>query len=362
MVTVEVGLNERSYPIYIGANVLADKLSLNSLVKGHQALVVTNQSIADLYLPQVMQTLQHSTLQQIDTLILPEGEAYKTLDTIGLIYDHLLHHNHQRTTQIVALGGGVIGDMAGFAAATYQRGVAFIQVPTTLLAQVDSSVGGKTGVNHPMGKNMIGAFHQPRGVVIDTTTLTTLPKREISAGLAEIIKYGLLGDKTFLRWLHASAPQLLALEPDFIAQAVAHSCQMKANIVEADERETGQRALLNLGHTFGHAIESQMGYGQWLHGEAVGLGLLLATDLSARLGFITQLQVKWVEEILNAFHLPTRIPQAMTHQLFWQAMRRDKKVENKKIRFILLESIGKACIKDSIETSLVDETLSAYSE
>jgi len=356
---LNVELGARTYPIHIGSGLLEDPSVLKSVISGQQVMIVTNQTIAQYYLQPLLTCLSQSNLQTLDTCLLPEGEAFKTLETVNSIYSQLLEAGHTRQTQLIALGGGVIGDMTGFAAATYQRGVDFIQIPTTLLAQVDSSVGGKTGVNHLLGKNMIGAFYQPRGVIIDTDTLATLPRREISAGLAEVVKYALLGDETFLEWIEANAAGLVALDTQVIAHAITRSCRMKADIVAQDEHESGIRALLNLGHTFGHAIESHLGYGQWLHGEAVGLGLLMAADLSWRLGAITQVDVIRVRKILDTLHLPTVRPDAMTSDDFIRYMSRDKKVINQKLRFIVFKSIGDAIIIDDVPMSILDATLKA---
>lgn len=357
LVSVTVGLDKRSYPIHIGSGLLTDDAMVKSAVTGTQVMLVTNDTVAKLYLEPVLSILQTLGLQKLDTCILPDGEIHKTLDSIQMIYTSLLEAGHNRQTQLIALGGGVIGDMTGFAAATYQRGVDFVQIPTTLLAQVDSSVGGKTGVNHPLGKNMIGAFYQPQCVLIDTATLASLPAREISAGLAEIVKYALLGDESFLEWIEAHAADLCALEPEVISHAIARSCRMKAEIVAADELEIGERALLNLGHTFGHAVESFTGYGSWLHGEAVGLGLLMACDLSARLGYLPVDDVDRVRQLLIQLNLPVKPPAHMTPADFLQYMARDKKVKDQKMRFILLKSIGHAFIADDVPRSLLDATL-----
>ncbi|MGB8144932.1 MAG: 3-dehydroquinate synthase, partial [Chromatiaceae bacterium] len=300
--SIQVALGDRAYPIHIGQQLLADPGWYQPHIRGRQVMVVTNVTVAPLYLTQVEQALAGYQVAQV---ILPDGEQYKTLEVWNRIFDGLLGNRFGRDCTLIAMGGGVVGDMAGFAAACYQRGVAFIQVPTTLLAQVDSSVGGKTGVNHPLGKNMIGAFHQPRAVIIDTDTLNTLPDREIAAGLAEVIKYGLIRDPAFFGWLEDRMPALLARDSEALAEAIERSCQNKAEVVAADEREAGQRALLNLGHTFGHAIETGMGYGTWLHGEAVGAGMCLAADLSHRLGWLAADDLVRARALIAAAGLPT---------------------------------------------------------
>lgn len=357
--SLSLGLDQRSYPIHIGHGLLQHRASIQAAITSSQVMIVTNQAIATIYLQPLLDILRTFDLQKLDTCILPEGESFKTMATLETLYTHLLQSGHNRQTQLVALGGGVIGDMTGFAAATYQRGVDFIQLPTTLLAQVDSSVGGKTGVNHPLGKNMIGAFYQPKSVIIDTNTLKTLPKREVRAGLAEVVKYALLGDEPFLGWIEAHVQSLLALEEQTIAHAIAHSCRMKADIVAADERESGVRALLNLGHTFGHAVEAFSGYGQWLHGEAVALGLVMACDLSWRLGYITSEHVARVIRLLEQLDLPTKAPENMMAADFIGYMSRDKKVVHEQLRFILLKSIGSAFVCDDVPMSVLDATLNA---
>jgi 3-dehydroquinate synthase len=290
-------------------------------------------------------------------VILPDGEQYKTLDVVNRIYTELLQARCDRKTTLVALGGGVVGDMAGFAAATYQRGVPFIQIPTTLLAQVDSSVGGKTGVNHPLGKNMIGAFHQPRCVLIDTDTLNTLPDNELSAGLAEIIKYGLISDAGFFAWLEQHMDALLARDVDAVSEAIERSCRNKAEVVAADEKEAGRRALLNLGHTFGHAIETGSGYGSWLHGEAVAAGMAMAADLSRRLGWLDDADVQRIENLLRRAHLPVRAPAALDAARLRDLMAVDKKVLDGKLRLVLLRRIGAAVIHDQTPPDLLAQTL-----
>jgi len=342
--------DERSYPIYIGENILAEH-TIRQHIVGKQVCIVSNETIAPLYLDTLLESLGAG--YQIDTVILPDGEAYKTIDTLGLIFDQLLEKKHNRTTTLIALGGGVVGDITGFAAASYQRGVNLIQIPTTLLSQVDSSVGGKTAVNHPLGKNMIGAFYQPQAVIIDTQVLHTLPPREVSAGLAEIIKYGLIIDDEFYRWLEANMASLYALESNAINHAIARSCNSKAYVVGQDEKEQGLRAILNLGHTFGHAIESHQGYGKWLHGEAVATGMVIAAALSVRLNTIASAELDRLRTILQSAHLPITIPTDMSVDDFFEKMAVDKKVSDGKLRFVLLESIGKANIVESPDVDQV---------
>jgi len=357
--TLTVELGNRSYPIYIGSGLLQQSQLLHQHITGKQVMVVTNSTVAPLYLKTVLdglQSLQISGLQ-VDSLVLEDGEQHKHLDTVSLIFDHLLQQRHNRTTTLIALGGGVIGDMTGYAAAAYQRGVNFIQIPTTLLSQVDSSVGGKTGVNHPLGKNMIGAFHQPQCVIIDTHTLQTLPARELSAGLAEVIKYGLIAEPDFFTWLEQNIDQLRQLAHHLISQAIYQSCECKAAIVAADEREHGQRALLNFGHTFGHAIETEMGYGNWLHGEAVGAGMAMAADLSCRLGWISHQQVQRIKNLLQASGLPLWGPDQMDVETYLKHMQVDKKVTDGTIRLILLQQLGEAIVTSDFGSDLLQQTL-----
>ncbi len=353
MHTLHVELGERSYPVYIGRDLLADSELLARHIAGSQVVIVSNETVAPLYVEKVRALLGPRKL--VTEIVLPDGEQYKTLATLSSIFDRVLAENHNRTTTFIAVGGGVVGDITGFAAACYQRGVDFIQVPTTLLAQVDSSVGGKTAVNHPLGKNMIGAFYQPRAVLIDTNTLQTLPARELSAGLAEVLKYGLICDEPFYRWLQEQMPRLLAREEAALAEAIERSCASKAVVVSADEREGGIRAILNFGHTFGHAIETAQGYGKWLHGEAIATGMLLALELSARRGWIPVSEVDDFRELLLGMHLPVRAPADMTARVFLELMARDKKVVDGKLRLILLKVIGDAAIVDDVtDTELVD--------
>ena len=355
MQTLHVDLGHRSYPIHIGPGLLnqADLL-LPHLVQP-RAVIVTNTVVAPLYLDRLTATLQSSGVD-ILPVILPDGEAYKNWETLNLIFDALLTHRAERRTTLIALGGGVIGDLTGFAAASYQRGVPFIQVPTTLLSQVDSSVGGKTGINHPLGKNMIGAFYQPQVVLADTDTLNTLPDRELSAGLAEVIKYGLIGDLPFLQWLEANMPKLRARDPQALQYAIARSCQDKADVVAADERESGVRAHLNLGHTFGHAIETGMGYGNWLHGEAVGAGMVMAAEASRRMGWLTEADVARTRALIRAAGLPDVAPD-LGADTYLEFMGHDKKVEAGKMRFVLLKSLGEAVVTGDVPTANLRQTL-----
>jgi 3-dehydroquinate synthase len=353
MHTLHVDLGERSYPVYIGRDLLADPQLLAQHIRGSQVVLVSNDSVAPLYMDRVRHAL--GSKRQVTEILLPDGEQYKSLATLETIFDQVLAAGHNRTTTFVALGGGVVGDITGFAAACYQRGVDFIQLPTTLLAQVDSSVGGKTAVNHPLGKNMIGAFHQPRAVLIDTNTLQSLPARELAAGLAEVIKYGLICDEPFYRWLQEYMPRLVAREEAALAEAIERSCSNKAQVVSQDEREGGIRAILNLGHTFGHAIETNQGYGQWLHGEAVAAGMMLASILSARRGMIAEHEVAGLRALLQSAGLPLAPPAGMTPGDFLELMARDKKVVDGRLRLVLLDAIGSACVVDDVaEPELVD--------
>jgi 3-dehydroquinate synthase len=341
MKTLTVDLGARSYPIHIGQDLLGMPELLRRHIHGRQVMVVTNETIAPLYLDSVCRNLGDFELA---TMILPDGEQYKQLDTLNTIFTALLEYRFNRGCTLVALGGGVIGDMTGFAAASYQRGVAFLQIPTTLLAQVDSSVGGKTGVNHALGKNMIGAFHQPGCVVIDTNTLDTLDDRQLAAGLAEVIKYGLIRDAGFFDWLEDNMESLKARDKETLARAIERSCSIKAEIVAADERESGQRALLNLGHTFGHAIETGTGYGNWLHGEAVAAGMVMAAELSVRQGWLPADALARTETLLRRAGLPTRPPETMDAAHFMSLMAVDKKVSDGGLRLVLLTAIGSAVV------------------
>lgn len=356
MRTLQVDLGERSYPIHIGTDLLSKVELFAPHIAGKQVAIVTNETVAPLYLERLTQTLAGYKVQPI---VLPDGESFKNWETLQLVFDGLLTARHDRRTTIIALGGGVIGDMAGFAAACYQRGVDFIQVPTTLLSQVDSSVGGKTGINHPLGKNMVGAFYQPKAVLIDTATLRTLPPRELSAGLAEVIKYGLICDAPFLDWLETHMEALLALEPTALTEAIERSCAAKARVVGADERESGIRATLNLGHTFGHAIETHMGYGVWLHGEAVAAGTVMALEMSRRLGWIDAAERDRSMRLLCAAGLPIVPPQEMTPAHFLEHMAVDKKVIDGQLRLVLLSRLGEAVVTADYPGNILDETLSA---
>jgi 3-dehydroquinate synthase len=354
MNTLNVELGDRRYPIHIGAGLLRQAGLLEPCIRGSRALVVTNETVGPLYLDAVLKQL--APWKPV-SVVLPDGEVYKTLDTLNTIFTALLENRCDRKTTLVALGGGVVGDMTGFAAATYQRGVPFIQIPTTLLAQVDSSVGGKTGVNHALGKNMIGAFHQPRCVIIDTDTLRTLPDKELSAGLAEVIKYGLIGDPEFFSWLEANLDKLLQRDPAALAWAIERSCADKAAVVAADEREAGSRALLNLGHTFGHAIETGAGYGNWLHGEAVAAGVCMAADLSRRLGWLTPQETARIENLVARAKLPTRAPNGLSAARLLELMGVDKKVEAGKLRLVLPKGLGQAVITADVPPALLMQTL-----
>jgi len=346
MHTLTVELGERSYPIFIGSGILGERDFIAPYLAGRQAVVISNTTVAPLYLDRLRRALPGDTT--VTEVILADGEQYKTLASLEEIFDRVLGAGHNRTTTFIALGGGVVGDIAGFAAACYQRGVRLLQVPTTLLSQVDSSVGGKTAVNHPLGKNMIGAFHQPAAVIIDIDTLQSLPRRQLSAGLAEVVKYGLICDAPFYTWFCDHVDRLLAREPAALAEAVERSCADKARVVVGDEREAGLRAVLNLGHTFGHAIEAEQGYGSWLHGEAVATGMLLALRLSAARGWIEQAEVERFTSLLQRMELPLEPPADMGAACFLQHMRRDKKVQDGRLRLILLAAIGSACIVDDV--------------
>ncbi len=353
MITLDVALGDRSYPIFIGENLLEKKELIQPYLAGSEVMVVSNETVAPLYLDALMTTLEG---RRAEAVILPDGEQYKTLEHLNTVFTALLEKRFSRQVTIIALGGGVVGDMAGFAAACYQRGVPFIQIPTTLLAQVDSSVGGKTAVNHPFGKNMIGAFYQPGCVIADTSVLNTLDDRQLSAGIAEVIKYGLIRDKVFLAWLEQNMEALVARDTDALIYAIEQSCRNKAEVVAADELEHGQRALLNLGHTFGHAIETGMGYGAWLHGEAVAAGMYMAADLSCRLGWISQTDVAHVEDLLTRANLPVKGP-AIDPEKMKQLMAVDKKVQDGRIRLVLLKSLGDAVVTDHFDAALLDQTL-----
>ncbi len=354
---LSVGLLERSYEIHIGAGLLRHAELLRTHIPHKRVAIVTNSTVAPLYLAQLSATLKTIGVSAIE-IVLPDGEQYKTSETLNLIFDALLQHRCERSTPLIALGGGVIGDMTGFAAACYLRGVPFIQIPTTLLSQVDSSVGGKTGINHPLGKNMIGAFYQPQLVLADINTLQTLPDRELSAGLAEVIKYGLIRDLPFLEWLEQNMDALIARDAQALQYAITRSCQNKAEVVGVDERESGERALLNLGHTFGHTIETGMGYGVWLHGEAVAAGTMMAADLSCRLGWLTEAEVQRVRTLFERANLPVIAPD-LGMDKYLEFMGHDKKVEQGKIRFVLLKKLAEAVMTSDVPMPLLQQTLQA---
>jgi shikimate kinase / 3-dehydroquinate synthase len=360
MQTLTVGLAERSYPIHIESGLLSKADLLLPFLKHKRVAIVSNTTVAPLYLGRLSEILEKHGVRVV-SIILPDGEKFKNIETLNLIYDALLTHRCERNTPLIALGGGVIGDMTGYAAATYLRGVPFIQIPTTLLSQVDSSVGGKTGINHPLGKNMIGAFYQPQIVIIDISTLSTLPDQELRAGLAEVIKYGLIRDLPFLEWLEANMEKLLARDVNALQYAVVRSCENKAAVVGTDERESGERALLNLGHTFGHAIENGMGYGVWLHGEAVAAGTIMAADLSQRLGWISIDDVSRIRLLFERAGLPVVAPHLGVEQ-YMNLMGLDKKVVDGQMRFVLLKALGHAVISSDVPVVLLHETLEACSE
>lgn len=359
MQTLNVGLAERSYPIHIGSGLLERIDLLLPHIPRKRTVIVSNTTVAPLYLQRLSDGLMANGVQ-VQSVILPDGEQYKSGESLNTIYDALLTARSERSTPLIALGGGVIGDITGYAAATYLRGVPFIQIPTTLLSQVDSSVGGKTGINHPLGKNMIGAFYQPRVVLADTTVLDTLPDKELRAGIAEVIKYGLIRDLPFLEWLEANMSKLLARDTEALQYAIARSCQNKAEVVGSDERESGERALLNLGHTFGHAIENGMGYGVWLHGEAVAAGTIMAADLSQRLGWLSAQDVARVRKLFEQSGLPVISPKLGTGK-YLVLMGLDKKVADGKIRFVLLKSLGQAVMTGDVPQALLEQTLEACS-
>ena len=357
MKTLHVELGNRRYPIVIGSDLLSQPELYTQHIKAKQVLVLSNTTIAPLYLDKVLTQLTDFDVQ---TVILPDGEQYKTLDVLTQVFDKLLASKFSRNATLIALGGGVIGDMGGFAAACYQRGIYFIQIPTTLLAQVDSSVGGKTGVNHPLGKNMIGAFYQPQCVIADADVLDTLDDRQLAAGLAEVIKYGLIRDIDFFEWLETNIGALLNRDKTALAYAIERSCLNKAEIVAEDETETGVRATLNLGHTFGHAIETGMGYGTYLHGEAVAIGTCQAADLSRRKGWLTDADVARIIALFKQCHLPTEPPEQLSSEQFLDLMAVDKKNVNGHIRLILLTKIGVATLPIDVEKDLLLQTLSNY--
>jgi 3-dehydroquinate synthase len=354
--TVQIALAERSYPISIGSGLLGEPSSFDALPPASTAVIVSNTTVAPLYAQQLQNNLS-KRYKSVHLVVLPDGEVYKNWETLNLIFDALLRQSCDRKTVLFALGGGVVGDMTGFAAASYMRGVPFVQVPTTLLAQVDSSVGGKTGINHPLGKNMVGAFYQPLLVVCDLDTLTTLPTRELSAGLAEIIKYGPIADMQFLEWIEAHMDQLLARDVQALAYAVQRSCEIKALVVGQDERESGLRAILNFGHTFGHAIEAGLGYGKWLHGEAVGCGMVMAAHLSKRLGLVDLAFVQRLTALIQKAGLPIRGPMLSEQDnagRYLELMRVDKKAENGEIRFVLIDGPSSASMRSAPDAMVRD--------
>ncbi len=356
MQTLHVELGARRYPIFIGSDLNPQEL-LEPYIKGRQVMIVTNTTVAPLYLDRYVRAVEELG-KTVETCILPDGEKYKNIEHLTLIFDALLKVGFNRDCTVLALGGGVIGDMAGFASASFQRGVYFVQVPTTLLSQVDSSVGGKTGINHPLGKNMIGAFQQPQVVLADMSQLKTLPPRELSAGLAEVIKYALLGDIEFLAWLEEHIDGLVAGDENLLAEAVYKSCAHKARIVANDEKEQGERALLNLGHTFGHAIESYLGYGEWLHGEAVATGMVMAADLSHRMGWISEADLERTKNIISRAQLPIICPKIPLDD-FLGFMSHDKKVLNGQLRLVLMKQLGQAVITKEFDVELMKQAILA---
>jgi len=351
MRTLKVDLGERSYPIHIGHGLIAKADLLVEHLPQKRVAIVSNETVAPLYLERLSRPLREAGVSVVP-IVLPDGEEYKSWQTLNSLFDSLLEHRCERRTAIVALGGGVVGDIAGFAAAVYQRGVPFVQVPTTLLAQVDSAVGGKTAINHPLGKNMIGAFYQPQVVLADTDTLETLPERELAAGLAEVIKYGLISDPEFFDWLELNMHRLVARESEALAYVIEQSCRNKADVVALDEREDGARALLNFGHTFGHAIEAGTGFGSWLHGEAVAAGMVLAARLSRELGYIGDGDVSRITRLLERAGLPVTPPD-LGPERYLDLMGHDKKVENGRVKFILLEKMGKAFVSEAPRGPLI---------
>lgn len=354
MAILNLELGERSYPIYIDSGLISKTDLLSTHIRAKRVCIVTNDIVAPLYLDSLKAKLADFT---VDEVILPDGEAEKNLANFEVIMSHLLKYEHGRDTTLIALGGGVIGDITGFAAACYQRGIDFIQIPTTLLSQVDSSVGGKTAVNHPLGKNMVGAFYQPKAVFIDIDSLKTLPMREFNAGMAEVIKYGILGDEAFFIWLEDNISAIKAGDEDVLAQMIEKCCQCKADIVASDEKESGVRALLNLGHTFGHAIEAEQGYGKWLHGEAVATGMVLAAKLAVAMNLLEVSELRRIEGIIAAFDLPIIAPQDMGFAEFIRHMRRDKKNIAGKLRFIIPTAIGQSEIRDDVTQDTLQEIL-----
>lgn len=356
MTQLTVDLGDRAYPIYIEADLIGRREVLARHISGSQVCIVTNETVGPLYLEALTGALEG---YEVESVMLPDGEQHKNLETLNTVFDRLLQARHNRSTTVIALGGGVVGDMAGFAAACYQRGVKFIQIPTTLLSMVDSSVGGKTGVNHRLGKNMIGAFYQPQAVLADVALLDTLPARELSAGLAEVIKYGLICDRPFIDWLESSLDALMAGEREAMIECVRRSCANKARVVALDEREGGIRAILNLGHTFGHAIETAQGYGNWLHGEAVAAGMVMALDLSMRMDHIAAADVERAVRLLERAKLPVKAPADMSDETFIQLMGVDKKVQDGRLRLVLVKALGEAYVTGDIDPALLAQTFAA---
>lgn len=355
MATIDLDLGERSYPIYIDTDLLSDSALLSKYIRAKRVCIITNDVVAPLYLASLIKLLDDNF--DVDTVILPDGEAEKSLKNFDVIMSHLLENIHGRDTTLIALGGGVIGDITGFAAACYQRGVDFIQIPTTLLSQVDSSVGGKTAVNHPLGKNMIGAFYQPKAVFIDINSLSTLPEREFAAGMAEVIKYGILGKGEFFDWLEQNTDAIKAKQPQVLIELIEICCRCKADIVSADEKESGVRALLNLGHTFGHAIEAEQGYGNWLHGEAVATGMVLAAKLAVQMNLLEVSDLRRIETLIKAFDLPIEAPSDMNLASFVKHMSRDKKNIGGKLRFIVPTDIGRSEMRDDVTEDMLQQIL-----
>ena len=354
MKKINIQFDERSYPIYIGEDLISNYELISQHILGKKVAIITNETVADIYLKTLMDTV--SSHKELISIILPDGESYKSKDSLDSIYAQLLENKADREITLIALGGGVIGDITGFAAATYMRGVNFIQIPTTLLSQVDSSVGGKTGINHPLGKNMIGAFYQPKCVISDMNVLKTLPSRELSAGLAEVIKYGLIRDNKFFEWLESHIQYLIEMNPKYLIEAVQRSCENKAAVVEADEFESGIRAILNLGHTFGHAIEVAQGYGNWLHGEAVGAGMVMAAKLSQSMGWLADKDVGRIVALIKKAGLPTEPPKISVKK-YMELMMLDKKTKDGQINLVLQKSIGDAVLTNQYDPKKLHQIL-----
>tara|TARA_B100000035_G_scaffold150315_2_gene128112 strand:+ start:57 stop:1136 length:1080 start_codon:yes stop_codon:yes gene_type:complete len=359
MKTINIKFDDRSYPIYIGKKLISNYDLINQHILSKKVAVITNDTVADIYLKQIIDTL--SAHKEVVSIILPDGESYKNKDSLDHIYSQLLDNKADRDITLIALGGGVIGDITGFAAATYMRGVSFIQIPTTLLSQVDSSVGGKTGINHPLGKNMIGAFYQPKCVISDVNVLKTLPSRELSAGLAEVIKYGLIRDLKFFEWLETNIQLLKEMDSELLIEAILRSCQNKAAIVEEDEFESGIRAILNLGHTFGHAIEVDQGYGNWLHGEAVGVGMVLASKLSQSMGWLSEKDVERITSIIQKAGLPCEPPN-ISAKRYLELMMLDKKTKDGHINLVLQKSMGNAVLTNRYDSAKLHQILEKHSK